>query len=173
VVGYDDRRLWRWARSRDRGRSWESVPATPTTPYRYVAGYADGFVAMAVRDRNQAALVRSRDGLAWETDPTGGVLLPVASTPVVVRDSSHIELPALGMTLAVPDVAVTAVAAGEGQVLLVANQTLWVGPGNWQAIPLDPAHGLSAGWAHPLLLDGGLHLVASDRGRVGVYRWQP
>lgn len=173
VVGFDERRLWRWAKSVDRGWTWETTSAAATTPLRQVAGFVDGFVAVAAQERNRAALVQSRDGFVWEPAETPGRLLPLPLGPAVVWGENTVEFLDTGLTVTVPHTDITAAVPTDDGLVLIANRTMWIGPDDWRPVPLDPAHGLSAGRVHPIVLDGQLHVVASDRGRVVVYRWEP
>lgn len=173
TVGLDQDRLWAVAASSDDGATWSLVadPA-PTTPIRMIRALPDGFVAVAALPRNREAIMQSHDGIEW-TELMEGEMLEGAEPPTVITPDGSLVLLDSGESVTVPRRAVTAVVRGpDGTVSVVAEGYLWTGGPDWTEVPLDPAHGLSGTDVRPLPGLDGLAVVAVDRGRVGIYRWE-
>lgn len=173
VLGTDADRRWSVADSDDGGRTWSSVgEPTVTAPIWEVAGVPGGFVAVFARQGGTRDVVVSADGMEWEVVPEIGALLE-ANVPAVTTSAGGLLLLDTGSEVDPPSGTPDAIAREGDRVMIVAGNRLWVGPDEWEEIPLDPAHGMSAAVVHPLSVDGRLLVVASDRDRVGLYEWEP
>lgn len=173
VVGTDTDWHWVIGESHDGGRSWQPVgePAFPS-PIWDMAGIPTGFAATVARRGASRDVIVSEDGLEWESAVVGDPIL-TANVPAVTTGSGSLLLLDTGEEIDPPPGNPVAIARHEEELLVVSGRSLWVGPGGWEQIPLDPPHGMSARDVYPLSVDGRLLAVGSDRGRVRLYEWQP
>lgn len=163
------RRVWR---SDDRGATWEEVAETPAaTPMWAVSPTGEGFVATAARQRGTEAIVTSRDGLNWEEVEGMRYLLPTV-LPAAVTDRGTVVLFDTGQEIRPPRLDIVALTRAGDRLVLLAGGGVWVGPGDWVQLPLDPGHGMVGSSIRPLALGDRILAVASDGERAELYEWR-
>lgn len=163
--------MWSVTLSEDRGRSWEfAADPAPATPLWNVIPTADGFAATAARQRGTEAVVTSRDGLRWEDLEGARYLLPT-SVPAAITAEGTLLLLDTGEELEVPRRDIRELVRAGNRLVMMAGGLLWVGPGEWERLPLDPVHGIPAVSVAPLVIDGRIMAVASDGTEVALYEW--
>lgn len=175
VVALHANRVWMWAvsRSSDGGRSWETL-AEPvaSTPIWDVAPSTFGFVGTAARQRGTQAVVFSTDGVDWN-ELEGVDRLLNTEVPAAVSEQGTLLLLDTGEETEVPRLDITHLSRAGDELALLAGGRLWIGhDDDWESIPLDAAHGLAAASLAPVVIDGRVHVVASDGTMVALYEWR-
>ncbi|HSJ35618.1 MAG TPA: hypothetical protein VLB85_11250 [Acidimicrobiia bacterium] len=164
--------MWTVARSGDGGRSWETVSEpTASTPVWSVVPTSTGFAGAAARQRGTEEIVVSKDGVEWE-DVDGLTRMLPAFQPAAMTAQGTLLLLDTGEEVEVPRQDILQVARAGEDLVLLAGGRIWVGrSGDWESFPLDVPHGLAPTSAVPIVIDGRVHVVASDGTGVAMYEW--
>ncbi len=136
-----------------------------------VSPTGEGFVATAARQRGTEAIVTSRDGLNWEEVEGMRYLLPTV-LPAAVTDRGTVVLFDTGQEIRPPRLDIVALTRAGDRLVLLAGGGVWVGPGDWVQLPLDPGHGMAGSSIRPLALGDRILAVASDGERAELYEWR-
>lgn len=162
---------WATAVSGDRGETWELSIQAPQLPLWDFWPGLGGFVALSP-GQSGATVVSSENGVDWTPVTTGRALFNTQAPGVITDDGSLLMLDQ-GEEVRPPRLDISALARRDDQIFVVAGNRLWIGPEQWEDIPLDPPHGMEGTELHPLPLGERLLAVAVDRGRTLLYEWGP
>lgn len=171
AVGATDAGFVTAAETTDGGKSWIMTRRSgPSTPIRDVRAVPGGFLGVAARPRNRSQVVETTDGVTW-TPLAVQEMVAGSGSAVALVEGDDVYLPVGDQRFRRPPTAtIDAIArSAGGEVAVVSGARLYLGPGEWRALPVDPAAGIEGTAARPLLVDGRILMVDVDRGTVGMY----